>query len=161
MTSGPVFTPGQPLPAEKIQQLGSEVQTYTPALTAASSNPTLGSGSTAQGLWTQQGGIAMVWWDIGFGSSGVGAGSGIYRVSLPVDIAPGALARISVGSGVALDSSVATDLGSSVFTCRMAAGLPDRVVMAVEESTLVTAAAPFAWAAGDSLTGFCAYPGDF
>lgn len=60
---------------------------YTPALTATTTNPTLGSGSTASGRYCQTGKLVVcqVW--IVFGSSGTNAGSGSYRVSLPVTAA--------------------------------------------------------------------------
>lgn len=59
-------------------------QAWTPALTASTTNPTLGSGSSAVGRYVQNGTTVIGWAHIAFGSSGTNAGSGTYRVSLPV-----------------------------------------------------------------------------
>lgn len=161
MADPPIFLPGETLPASKLQALGSELQTYTPALTAVTTDPTLGSGSSAEGMWAQLGPLVYVVWTIQFGSSGTNAGSGVYRVSLPVDVAPGPLDEVSIGSGRCNDANVGTDLGSSIFHAQMAPGLPDRFQMYVEEAVAVSSSNPWAWAASDRLSGFCLYPGDF
>lgn len=57
---------------------------YTPNLTASTTSPTLGSGSTATGRYVQIGRFVAFHAFIQFGTSGVAAGSGIYGVSLPV-----------------------------------------------------------------------------
>lgn len=161
MADPPIFLPGETLPASKLQALASEPDTYTPQLTAVTTNPTLGTGSSAEGLWVQIGPLVYCVWTIQFGNSGVNAGSGVYRVSLPVDVAPGALAEVSLGSGRANDASVGTDLGSSVFHAQMAPGLPDRIQMYVEEAVAISNSTGWTWAASDRLSGFCLYPGDF
>jgi hypothetical protein len=56
---------------------------YTPALTASPTSPTLGSGSTVVGSWFRVGKHVVVRGSITFGSSGVNAGSGNYFLSLP------------------------------------------------------------------------------
>lgn len=67
--------------------LGSDEEwtTYTPALTAATTSPTLGSGSSAVGRYFKQGRKVTFWARITFGTSGVAAGSGAYRFGLPVN----------------------------------------------------------------------------
>lgn len=78
--------------------IGSGVrQTYTPTLTASSSNPTLGSGSSATGYYVQNGELVSVQISILFGSSGAAAGSGTYRLSLP-PVTPHATQGRFVGS---------------------------------------------------------------
>jgi hypothetical protein len=57
----------------------------TPSLTASSSNPTLGSGSVANGRYIQINKLVYYFGRVIFGSSGVAAGSGDYRVSLPIN----------------------------------------------------------------------------
>lgn len=157
MTTPPVFAAGQAVTAEQLQALGSEINTYTPTLTAATTNPTLGTGATAAGMWTQQGGLVAVWFSLQFGTS-PGAGSGQYRVSLPVDIAPGALGSLAIGSGRIIDSSASA---SRLIVPELAAGFVDRVRLAVEAGTTVTSSAPWTWAASDQIYGFVLYPGDF
>lgn len=73
-------------------------QSYTPALTATTTNPTLGTGSVVQGKWTRQGRMITGFVTIFFGTSGATAGSGTYNVSLPVAGAvPTSLGRV-IGS---------------------------------------------------------------
>jgi len=71
---------------------------YTPALTATTTNPTLGTGSTAVGRYKQNGKDVSGWATIKFGSGG-SAGSGTYEISLPVAPKTEAVERI-IGSGV-------------------------------------------------------------
>lgn len=66
---------------------GGALQTYTPVLTAVTTNPSLGSGGdfTQSGrYWLLPGGIVEVDILLRFGSSGVSLGSGTYIISLPV-----------------------------------------------------------------------------
>ncbi len=162
MADPPVFVDGNPATAEMLQALGSAPQVYTPTLTAATTSPNLGAGSTVSGLWVQTGYLVMAWFDIQFGTGGsVAAGSGQYRIDLPIPVAAGGLTRMAFGSGRANDNSVGTDLGSSVFACQMLAGDPTKIVMAVEEAVTIAHNAPWTWAASDYITGWCCYPGDF
>lgn len=61
----------------------SDWDTYTPVLTATTTNPDLGTGATTFGKWFRQGTSATVAIFIEFGSSGASAGDGIYEISLP------------------------------------------------------------------------------
>ena len=71
---------------------------YTPALTAATTNPTLGTGGAITGKFIQIGKTVIGWALVTFGTSGTNAGSGAYFLSLPVASADGA----SVAYGHAL-----------------------------------------------------------
>lgn len=64
--------------------LGTGFVSYTPALTATTTDPTLGTGSVATGRYFQFGKFVIANFAIKFGTSGTNAGSGAYRVSLPV-----------------------------------------------------------------------------
>ncbi len=57
--------------------------TYTPSLTAGTTNPTLGSGYAAVGRYAQIGRTVIGQGRIQFGGSGVSAGSGTYYLSFP------------------------------------------------------------------------------
>jgi len=57
---------------------------YTPVLTAATTNPTLGTGGGMAGRYIQVGKLVTYWFNITFGTSGAAAGSGAYTISLPV-----------------------------------------------------------------------------
>lgn len=65
-------------------QLVGAYTTYTPTLTASTTSPTLGSGSTAVGYYKRIGRIVHGYCQIVFGTSGVAAGSGYYGLLLPV-----------------------------------------------------------------------------
>lgn len=79
----PVFLPGERLPASKLQLLHSGWTSYTPLLTASTTNPTLGTGSLATGAYALWGDAVYYLFRFRFGT-GAAAGSGTYRVSLPV-----------------------------------------------------------------------------
>lgn len=74
---------------------------WTPTLTASSTNPTMGSGSSAAGSYT--GGASGEYVEghgrILFGTSGVNAGSGVYIVSLPVDALSGSRGQVATSAG--------------------------------------------------------------
>lgn len=57
---------------------------WTPALTATSVNPTLGSGSVQTGSYFRLGRLIVALGRIKFGASGTAAGSGTYEISMPV-----------------------------------------------------------------------------
>lgn len=82
---------------------------FTPALTATTSNPTLGSGSTQFGRWFKEGTHATVAILIRFGNSGVAVGSGIYEISLPTECPAESdwfgANEIIAGNGIAIDDS--------------------------------------------------------
>jgi hypothetical protein len=61
-----------------------EWTSYTPVLTASTTNPTLGTGSSATGAYARVQNLIIYNFLILFGTSGVNAGVGNYSVSLPV-----------------------------------------------------------------------------
>jgi hypothetical protein len=65
-------------------QLVGAYTTYTPTLTATTTSPTLGSGSTAAGYYKRVGRMVFGYCQIVFGTSGTNAGSGYYGLLLPV-----------------------------------------------------------------------------
>lgn len=124
-------------------------QAWTPGLVATSTNPTLGTGSTTTGRWLQVGSLVVGHGRIKFGTSGVAAGTGAYRVELPVATAT---ADAIVGSGFILDSSTG---GSRACALR-------RALVANRASLWVTDAevahnVPWTWAANDEILFQFAY----
>src|SRR5688500_18859613 len=84
---------------------GTEVWTaWTPALTASTTNPTMGSGAVATGRYSQNGKTVTGWGHIKFGTSGAAAGSGLYMVSLPVAPKTHATSTVAVGNGNLVDA---------------------------------------------------------
>ena len=79
---------------------------YTPSLTSSGTTPTLGTGSIATGKYKKIGKTVFGWAKIEFGTSGVSAGTGIYRISLP--IASASADEQTCGSGILQDSSANT-----------------------------------------------------
>lgn len=160
MTTPSLFVPGQPVTAEELQVLGSVATTWTPALSSTGTTPTMGSGAVADGLYTQHNNIAEVWFDIAFGS-GMAAGTGDYQVSLPVNIAPGALDYMAVGHGMIYDDSL-DDPWQAQF--HMLPGAPSIVRLAyagLGGQDWATGSGPITWAQDDRIVGHLTYPADW
>lgn len=124
---------------------------YTPALTAATTNPTLGTGSAAHGRYTRIGRTIIGRAIVAFGTSGVAAGSGSYRFSLPVMPATHTGASPNggrlIGQAFLWDNSATNvDLG---FLWIPSAGV--QYAQINTDPTGVTDALPWVWAASDSL----------
>ena len=79
---------------------------WTPSLTASVTNPTLGTGSVTQGRYVQNGKVVTAVAYFAFGTSGVSAGSGGYRCSLPVNAVNSGY-PFAAGSGAFIDVSAA------------------------------------------------------
>jgi len=121
---------------------------WTPALTATTTSPTLGTGSSAQGRYFQNGKHVVAYGSINFGTSGTAAGTGDYQISLPVT----ARTRVNndmnmIGQGYLFDSS-ASALRPCIFIYVDTGKVGIRLTT---DGSLVTAAAPWAWAASDVL----------
>ena len=90
------FTAGQVLTAAELNDIGTW-QTYTPVLSAATTNPNLGSTAVIEGHYAQINDIVIFTFRFDSGGTGISAGSGEYRVSLPVNAATSGFS--SFGSG--------------------------------------------------------------
>jgi hypothetical protein len=102
------FVAGEVLTAADMNGIG-EWTSYTPVLTATTTNPTLGTGSSATGAYARVQNLIVYNFQILFGSSGVNAGSGNYKVSLPVTSnATSAFYQASNGQTSFFDSSANT-----------------------------------------------------
>lgn len=144
------------------RQGGGAERTYTPALTATTTNPTLGTGAVQTGRWAMVGKCAVVRGSIRFGTAGVNAGSGTYLIGLPVPVVSGlgtAFAPLgwvvvrdeSAGSILEGFASIQTDNSASVNIRYAAAG-------GFGTSTLVTASTPMTFAASDRIDFRLMYP---
>lgn len=129
---------------------------YTPVLTADTTSPTLGTGGTAVGAYTQIGKTVFYNFRFTFGSSGVAAGSGLYRVSVPV------VPAYTVGGSVAgstlymFDNSAAT-MWNAGFMQLSAGSIAYISYGAGTANQGVGAALPWTWAASDRLWGSMIY----
>ena len=125
---------------------GGAWSAYTPTLTASTTNPTLGTGSTTSGFYAQIGKIVIGYFIVQFGTSGVNAGSGTYYVSLPVTAASSSspvvgsvdLADASTGARA---TGVATQVTASTIQFEYDGGTYQGAMHN----------APWAWAASDSI----------
>lgn len=141
---------GQVLTAATMNQIGAAWETWTPALTASTTNPTLGTGSVQAGRYGRIQKTVYGQAVIAFGTAGAAAGTGFYFVSLPIT-AQNAVATI--GSGWILDSS--TSLVRHVI---LYSDTVNRAAMWIDNSAnfAVSATNPWAWAASDQIrVDFC------
>lgn len=119
---------------------------YTPALTAVTTNPTLGTGAVQQGRYAQDNKTVTGHAYIKFGTSGVAAGSGSYRISLPVAADMGMTVRV-LGSGDIYDASAST-----LNLVALALVSSTTVQLLCPGATAVIAnSVPWTWAANDEL----------
>lgn len=132
--------------------------TYTPVLTASTTNPTLGSGSTATGRTMAIGKMITAHYRIVFGSSGMAAGTGTYLISLPVPPSTAWSNRL-VGTGLALDVSANNLLPlilrvngtASTLVMQFPATWPGGAASNLTHVNMYT------WATGDELHGSITY----
>lgn len=121
--------------------------TYTPALTATTTNPTLGTGSVQYGHYEQIGKTVRFQAVIKFGTSGAAAGSGTYIISLPVAAIAGAVtAFANVGNGHLRDDSAST------YRVAMLQLSTSTTAAILCDTGAVTNGVPWAWAASDFIS---------
>lgn len=127
---------------------------WTPVVTASSVNPTLGTGSVAAGRYAQVGKTVHATAFVQFGTSGVAAGTGTYAFSLPVTIDTSANRNGVVGMAYFQDSST-TFTGLGIVLAGASSGTaviqyqPNNNTTGL--ATTLGAAAPWAWAASDTI----------
>lgn len=124
--------------------------TYTPSLTVASgTNPTLGSGSTAQGRYTLFGGNwCTVRGTVAFGSSGANPGSGQYLISLPFQASNSITAGVPFcGAGVMRDASTPALAQATAYI-----GANATTLALLAKDATVTNSAPWTWANTDYMS---------
>jgi hypothetical protein len=143
-----------------------DLGTYVPVLTATTTNPTLGSGSTQSGWWQRVNNLITGGAFVRFGTSGVVAGSGNYQISLPFPadtafmIAAGGLGTSSMlGDGLVRDNS-AVSTGSRQFSTYLETTTTMLLALANGTNQVITDAVPFVFAASDALTVNFTYQAD-
>jgi hypothetical protein len=126
-------------------------QTYTPVLTATTTNPTLGTASVASARYQRQHRTVTYQGIIQFGTSGTNQGSGDYRISLPVT-AETSITNRRIGSASAYDSSsaeVAIGMVYQVSSTTCAVLYPSSHPKGA--ISYFGSGAPMAWAASDAI----------
>lgn len=132
------------------EALGGEAAwtSFTPTLTAVTTDPTLGSGGGADGRYRRLGKLIIAQVFVGFGGSGVSNGAGVYFVPPPVAPTAIGLTDALIGHGYIYDASATTVRLVAVVSTGG---------MFVDNGGFVTESAPFAWAAGDQIQLNLAY----
>lgn len=143
---------------EAVLPYGTTVQTYTPTLTASTTNPTLGSGAVQSGAYYRTGRMAEVWVRIRFGTSGTAAGAGTYFVSLPISADTTNLnaATSSLGSAIGAGHLRDNDTASNDRPFDVALASATTAVLVVTGGTVAAGTIP--WAAEDQITFHAIYP---
>lgn len=144
---------GDPILASQFSFINAAWTAYTPALTASTTSPTLGTASAAIGKYTQIGKLVFGYATVTFGTSGTAAGSGTYFISVPtVSVNP---SNTVVGTGRIKCAGTYTPV-------ELRMGLSSACVLeytsAAVSGTLgqVTNSTPGAWTANDELrVQFC------
>ena len=138
---------GQVLTAATMNSIGAAWETWTPALTASTTNPNLGTTGTITGRY---GRINKTYYGIAqftFGGTGISAGTGFYYVSTP---ATAQAAGPVVGSWFGFDSS-----GGVVATGVLVLDTTDKFIFYRSGTGggqyLVAAGVPWTWASGDFM----------
>lgn len=129
-----------------IANAGDAWTTYTPALTASTSNPNLGTTGSITGRYIQVGKTVTGEARLSFGGSSISAGSGAYSVSIPVTASS---SNRIVGSWFGQDQSTGARQTGIAFTATVttlqfpytaASGFP-----------LIGNGTPWTWADSDLL----------
>lgn len=138
------ITEGAVLPAATLASIGAAWESYTPVLTASTTNPTLGTGSSTSGRYGRVNKLVYGQGQINFGTAGVSAGSGFYFVSLPVT---------AQSSGKVIGQFQFYD--SSAFAVYIGVLISDTTTRSLmyynNPASVTTNAAPFTWAANDFI----------
>lgn len=133
--------------------------TYSIAWTGAGSNPTIGSGGLLEGKYVRFfPRMVAVFFRIHFGSAGFVAGSGQYRISVPVAPDPnfaGFLDMIPIGKAMYQDAS--TTLTNSVYSVNWYPAA-NNLVLRPSTGDVWSSTVPIVPAQDDKISGFCIYP---
>jgi hypothetical protein len=122
---------------------------YTPVLTASTTNPTLGTGGSVSGRYIKLGKTVIGQAAIVFGSSGVNAGSGTYYVSLPINKT--GLNEHALGSVVMRDASASYIGNAGTLQGAGTAGLDKAQIVFGGSVFAVGSTTPWTWAAADQI----------
>lgn len=125
---------------------------WTPALSAGTTNPTLGSSGMAVGHYTLQGKMCTVTGYIGFGGTGMTGGNGNYSINLPLPVSP--LYPIVSGNGFINKPGAADPSGGhGSITLAAASGPTPSCSIRLFDGTRL--ASGFALAVAGSYIEFC------
>lgn len=137
----------------------SRKQSYVPALTATTTNPTIGTSGQWLFSWYAfaPGNVCNYNFFIQFGSTGANAGSGQYLVSLPftASLPYSTSGQPAIGTAMFRDSS-ASALNAGF--CYIPATNPSQLAFYIQGTGTVNNTTPWTWAGSDYIAGSITYP---
>lgn len=146
------LTAGQILTAATMNSIGAAWESWTPTLSGSVTNPNLGSTGTRDGKYARINKIIIAQANFVFNGTGITAGSGFYKCSLPVTAIA---AAPTVGAVVAIDvstfASTINIVGLDTTTLAIGYGTGGASLAASIQATT------YPWAAGDLLRWFMIY----
>jgi hypothetical protein len=151
------FVAGNVLTAAQLNGIG-EWTSYTPVLTATTTNPTYGTGATATGSYARVQNLIIYQFNIYFGTPGFVAGVGNYFVSLPITAFEASqFYGATVGRTSFYDSSANT-----VYYADAWIGTTTKLNLTYVTATNgaiapITATTPVIPASGDAISGLVIY----
>ena len=145
-------TSGQVLTAATLNTIGAVWETWTPVLTGSTTNPNLGTTGTATGRYARVNKIVIAQAQFVFNGTGIAAGSGFYKCSLPLT---------AQASGPANGTSLAIDVSSFATTANVTYLDSTTQVVGVGSGGAGFAASigstTYVWAAGDIIRFYLCY----
>lgn len=133
------------------------LQTYTPQLTALTSNPVLGTGGLIRGFYYTIFDQVFTWGEFKFGTSGINVGSSTYLISLPfiANSVLGANTNLAkapvVGNGFTFDNDLATTRQPVTAHLRTTSLLMFALKMDNGTGRVLAHNNPVAWAVNDGF----------
>lgn len=144
-------TSGQVLTAATLNTIGAVWETYTPTLTASTTNPNLGTTGTAAGRYARIQKIVIGQAQFVFGGAGIAAGLGFYFCSIPITAqsagpTAGNMIAIDVSTFATTSNTAALDTTARVIGYGTGGG---GLAGSIQSTT-------YPWAAGDIIrVNFC------
>jgi hypothetical protein len=145
-------TSGQVLTAATLNTIGAVWETYTPTLTASTTNPNLGTTGTATGRYARVNKIVVGQASFVFNGAGIAAGLGFYFCSIPLTAQnSGQAAGVANAIDVSTFASVQNSLALDTTTRLIGIGTGGASLAGTIQSTT------FVWAAGDLIRFYFSY----
>lgn len=124
---------------------------WEPALTAATTDPTLGAGALRHGRVSRAGHRCFVSATIRFGTTGVSAGAGAYRVSLPAQPSTAWAQARGRALGICALWRASTSTLRHGFVAAAGPDSDQFLNLFLGDGSQVSATVPWTWAASDEL----------
>lgn len=147
-----------------FQHPQNTVPSYSPNLTALTTNPTLGTGGVIEGWYYNIGHrLVFTWGYFQFGTSGTDAGSGRYEITLPFNVQ--SLHNTATnGEGQCIGTGYAINVGAAGESRGMSLQLvaANRFCFFTPHGSLrvISSSSPWSWGAEDRVNWQAIFPAD-